>query len=271
MPISVHLLSAKNCAGVGRGAHHVDEAADEGHQHDLDQRAEEAHDEQHGEGPPDGADIMPVERRQLVRRLARRRRGKRVDARLKPAEHRALSCILRNVASPRRRTRRKRLHVSVGSEYALARHLAKTMTPRAPKLDWRYCMDGRSGSTRDLESRAPRPGSSLCVTISAPPSRSWRATCRRMRPLGDRGRREIRAHAVGAHRPYRGARRRRRHEHDRRPRVREGRRSHLDRASASSRPSSASRSRAPRRTRASGPPASRSSRIRRTRTCRPCT
>ncbi len=94
MPMSVHLLSAKNVRGVGRGAHHVDEAADEGHQHDLDERAKEAHDEQHGEGPPGGADIMPVEGAQLVWGLARRSRGKRVYTRLKPLKHRALSCFL---------------------------------------------------------------------------------------------------------------------------------------------------------------------------------
>ena len=54
-------------------------------------------------------------------------------------------------------------------------------------------------------------------------------------------------------------------------RVREGRRALLDRVTASSRPNSARKFPAPPTIRASGPPAFRSSPIRRTRTCRPCT
>ncbi len=67
--------------------HHVDQAADEGEQAHLDERAEEARHQQHREGGPHRLDEVDVERKQRVRRPGRRLVRKRLDAGLEPAEH----------------------------------------------------------------------------------------------------------------------------------------------------------------------------------------
>jgi hypothetical protein len=71
----------------GRCPHHIDEIADERHQHDLDQRADTADYKQADERPPDRLCEVPVEFFEGRGDRRARRTGKRIDAGFKPRVH----------------------------------------------------------------------------------------------------------------------------------------------------------------------------------------
>ena len=123
--------------------------------------------------------------------------------------------------------------------------------------------DGHAGkSSRRAQGSARALGSRRCATTCARPSSGWRRSCRRRRRSATAPAGTLRAHAVDARRSRRRAGRRRHHEPDRGAACSRRPASTPPPCTASSRPSSASRSPAPRTIRASGPRACRSSPIR---------